>query len=41
MINKKRKPDTKTKTPTEKTPEITIPVETSLEPFQEEKPRKQ
>jgi len=37
MINKKRKPDTKAKATEEKTPEATLPVETSPEPVQEEK----
>jgi len=37
MINKKRKPGDKTKTTSEKTPEVTLPVETPPEPVQEEK----
>jgi hypothetical protein len=35
MINKKRKPDTKTKATLEETPEVTTPVETPPEPVQE------
>jgi hypothetical protein len=37
MINKKRKPDTKTRATEEKTPEATTPVETTSEPVQDEK----
>jgi hypothetical protein len=37
MINKKRKPETKTKAAIEQTPEATLPVDTTSEPVQEEK----